>query len=133
MNDQRLPNEIARHLQNADQKLTAGDCAGASEHLWRAGRAAAVIAAHRLNWPADSDDEIYAAMRHIDAECGDQMLILAGYGGAEMFKENASYGFLEKDDIAAFRVGLRHFIDHILTISLPHKDKRDADYNGTRE
>ena len=119
MNDQLLPHEIARHLQKADEMLIADDCAGASEHLWRAGRAAAVIAAHRRNWPTDSDDEIYAAMRRIDVECGDQMLILAGYGGAEMFQENARYGFLEKDDIAAFRVGLPHFIDHILTISPP--------------
>lgn len=119
MNDQQLPPEITRHLQQADAKLTADDCTGASEHLWHAGRAAAAIAANRRNWPADSDDAIYAAMRRIDAECSNQMLILAGYGGAEMFQENALYGFLEKDDIAAFQVGLRHFIDHILTISPP--------------
>ena len=119
MNANRLPDDIRKHLQTAQEKLAVDDCSGASEQLWLAGRAAAVAAVRRRNWPADTDDEIHAAMRRIDPEYGDQMLILAGYGGAEMFKENAIYGFLDKDDIIAFQTGLRHFIDDMLTLELP--------------
>lgn len=119
MNANPLPDDIKKHLQTAQEKLAVDDCSGASEQLWLAGRAAAVIAVRRRNWPADTDAEIHAAMRRIDPEHGEQMLILAGYGGAKMFQENAIYGFLDKDDIIAFQVGLRHFIDHMLTLDLP--------------
>lgn len=119
VNANQLPNDIKKHLQTAQEKLAVDDCAGASEQLWLAGRAAAVTAVRRRNWPADTDAEIHAAMRRIDPEYGNQMLILAGYGGAEMFKENAIYGFLDKDDIIAFQVGLRHFIADMLTLDAP--------------
>ena len=132
MSKMPLPFEVKKHLQAAEEKLAVNECSAASEQLWLAGRAAAAIAVRRRNWPADTDDEIHAAMQRIDPEYGDEMLILAGYGGAEMFHENAIYGFLEKEDIVASQVGLRRFIDRIMALDALVKDARDAEHTGTR-
>lgn len=108
-----------RHLRIAAAKLAVDDCRGASQELWLAGRKAAVCAARRRNWPADTDAQIQDAILKMDAEYGDGMLIAAGYSGARMFHHNAAHDFLEKDDIVAFQAGLRIFIDRMLTLDAP--------------
>ena len=108
-----------RHLRIAAVKLAVDDCRGASQELWLAGRQAAVCAALRRNWTADTDAQIQDAILKMDAEYGDGMLIAAGYSGARMFHHNAAHDFLEKDDIVAFQAGLRIFIDRMLNLDAP--------------
>lgn len=115
-----------RHLRIAAAKLAVDDCRGASRELWLAGRKAAVYAARRRNWPADTDAQIQDAILKMDAEYGEQVLIAAGYSGTRMFHYNAEYDFLEKDDIVAFQAGLRIFIDLMMTLDAPGEHTRNC-------
>lgn len=116
MSDQQLPAEIWNHLKQAAVKLAIDDYAAGSNELWLAGRAAAVLAARHREWPADTDEDLYAAMKRIDREHGDERDIIAAYNGAEIYRDNAEYGFLEKDDVIAFQVGLHRYIDRMLAL-----------------
>lgn len=122
MSDQPLPAEIWNHLKRAAVKLAVDDYAAGSNELWLAGRAAAVIAARCRNWPSDTDDDLYAAMKRIDREYGDGRDIIAAYNGAEIYRDNAEYGFLEKDDVIAFQVGLHRYIDRMLALRSSNED-----------
>ncbi len=115
-----------RHLRIAAAKLAVDDCRGASREMWLAGRKAAVYAARRRNWPADTDAQIQDAILKMDAEYGEQMLIAAGYSGTRMFHYNAEYDFLEKDDIVAFQAGLRIFIDLMMILGAPGEHTRNC-------
>ena len=122
MSEHQLPAEIWNHLKQAAVKLAIDDYAAGSNELWLAGRAAAVIAARRWDWPAETDEDLYAAMKRIDREYGDGKDIIAAYNGAEIYRENAEYGFLEKDDVIAFQVGLHRYIDRMLDLCSSNED-----------
>ena len=115
-----------RHLRIADAKLAVDDCRGASHELWLAGRKAAVYAARRRNWTANTDAQIQDAILKMEAEYGEQMLIAAGYSGARMFHYNAEYDFLEKEDIVSFQAGLPIFIDLMITLDAPGAHARNC-------
>ena len=121
-----------KHLEMAESELTADNCLISSEHLWLAARKAAVVALHRRNWPADSDEEIEAAIRLIDVEHGDQMVVLSEFHCAKMFHENATYRFLEKDDIEFFQSVVHDFVDRMLNLDPQSTSEQDADRAATR-
>ena len=87
----------------ASSELAANNCLISSEHLWLAARKAAVIALQRRNWPSDTDEEIDDAIQRIDLEYSDQMAVLAEFHAAKMFRENATYNFLDRGDIEFFQ------------------------------
>lgn len=127
MSKQQLPAEIWNHLKMATERMAADDYEGCSHQLWLAARAAAVIATLRRNWPADTDEELRAAMKRLDREYDDQQAILAGFLGAQMYEENAKYRFLEKDDVIAFQVALHQYIDQMLALEAPMQCENDVE------
>ena len=112
----RSPNGSARgHLLASLSALASDDCAKTSRHLWLAAREATAVAARRRGWPADADDEIKDAIRRLDAEYGDEHKILLEFHTAEMFRDNADYGFLDKDEIIWFQPVVHELVDRLLT------------------
>ena len=102
------------HLLASLKALASDDCAKTSRNLWLAAREAAVVAARQRKWPANDDNEIKDAMRKLDAEHDGQMAISAEFHTAEMFRDNADYGFLDKDEIIWFQPIVHEFVARML-------------------
>ena len=111
------PSESARyHLLTSLNALASDDCAKTSRHLWLAAREAVAIAARQRNWPANADDEIRDAIRKLDAEHDGQANLVAEFHTAEMFRNNAEYGFLDKDEIVWFQPIVHEFLNRLLNL-----------------
>lgn len=123
--NQHHPSDVARnHLLASLNALAADDCVKCSQHLWLAARQAAAVVAQRRGWPAASDAEIKAAMRRIDAENGKEPDAAADSHTAELFRDNANYDFLEKDEVIWFQPIVHGFVNRMLALN----DR--AHYNG---
>ena len=120
------------HLLASLNALASNDCAKTSRHLWFAAREAAVFAARQREWPANDDDDIKDAMRKLDTEHDGQMAIYAEFHTAEMFRDNADYGFLDKDEIIWFQPIVHEFVARMLDSYPAEKDERNVDDSGTR-
>ena len=121
MTANRLPDDIRKHLQTAQEKLAVDDCSGASEQLWLAAHQAAVVVAQRRGWPAGADADIKEAMRRIDAENGKAPDVVAEFHTAEMFRDNANYNFLEKAEVIWFQPIVHGFVNRMLSLCLPEE------------
>ena len=127
------PTEAARkHLLASLNALASDDCAKCSQHLWLAARQAAAAVAKRRDWPADSDAEIKDAVRWLDTEHGDQFEILSEFHTAEMLRNNAQHGFLDKDEIIWFQPIVHEFVERMLALHPVEIDNPDAYGAGTR-
>ena len=127
------PPEVARkHLLASLNALASDDCAKCSQHLWLAARQAAAAVAKQRDWPADTDDDVKDAVRWLDTEHGDQFEILSEFHTAEMFRDNADYGFLDKDEIIWFQPIVHEFVARMLALHPVEKYKPDVDGAGTR-
>ena len=125
--------EAARdHLVTSLKELASDRDMGCSKYLWLAAREASIFAAQKQGWDVDTDDEIKDAVRWLDTEHGDQFEILSEFHTAEMFRNNADYGFLDKDEIIWFQPIVHEFVERMLALHTVEKDKLDADHNGTR-
>ena len=125
--------EVARnHLLTSLNALASDDCAKCSQHLWLAARQAAVVVAKRRDWPADTDHDVEDAIRRLDTEHGDQFEILSEFNTAEMFRNNADHGFLDKDEIIWFQPIVHEFVERMLALHPTEDGKLDADRTGTR-
>ena len=109
--------EAARnHLLTSLNALASDDCAKTSRHLWFAAREAVIAAALRRSWPVSTDEEIKDATRRLDAEYGDEQKIGLEFHTAEMFRDNAEHGFLDKDEIVWFQPIVHEFVDRLLNL-----------------
>lgn len=116
--NQHHPSDVARnHLVASLNALAADDCVKCSQHLWLAARQAAAVFAQRRGWPAGADAEIKAAMRRIDAENGKEPDAAADFHTAELFRDNANYDFLEKDEVIWFQPIVHGFVNRMLALN----------------
>lgn len=122
MEEKQLPNtsDLAReYLVESLRQLGRDNDKGCSKHLWLAARQASLVAAQWHGWMADTDEAIDVAIRKIDHQHGEQAGILSQFHTAEMFRDNAEYGFLERDDILGFQPLVHRFVNRMLTLSPP--------------
>ena len=109
--------EVARnHLLTSLNGLASDDCAKTSRHLWFAAREAVIVAGLRRNWPVSTDEEIKDATRRLDAEYGHEQKIVLEFHTAEMFRDNADYCFLDKDEVVWFQPIVHEFVDRLLNL-----------------
>ena len=126
MKSDKLSNhaEAARHhLVNSLKELASDRDKGCSKYLWLAAREASIVAAQQQGWKVDTDDEIASAIRCIDEAQGENGNIQAQFDTAKMFKENATYGWMEKDDVIWFQPIVHRFVNRMLALdSLPSSE-----------
>ena len=119
--------ESARdHLVTSLKELASDRDKGCSKYLWLAARDASIFAAHQQGWEVETDGEIAAAIRCIDDAQGEAGNIQAQFDTAKMFRENATHGWMEKDDIIWFQPTVHRFVNRMLALDSPPASEPDA-------
>lgn len=116
------------HLVTSLRELASDHDQGCSKYLWLAAREASIFAAHKQGWDVDTDDEIAAAIRRIDEARGEAGNIEAQFDTAKMFRENATHGWMEKDDVIWFQPTVHRFVNQMLALDTPPRSKPDANH-----
>ena len=119
----KLSDAAREHLIESLRELGRDNEKGCSKQLWLAARQASLVAAKRHGWTADTDEAIDAAIRRMDRQHGEQAGILGHFHTAEMFRDNAEYGFLEKDAILGFQPLVHSFVNRMLELCPPEKTR----------
>lgn len=122
----KLSDAAREHLIESLRELGRDNDKGCSKQLWLAARDASIFAAQKQGWDVDTDDEIAAAIQRIDEARGAAGNIQAQFDTAIMFKENATYGWMEKDDVIWFQPTVHRFVNRMLALDTPPRSEPDA-------
>ena len=105
---------IQQMLAKSDRQFAAGDARQGSATLWRAAECAMTAVAKQRGWAHDDNNALFAAAKRLAEEQGDR-IILSEYLAAEIFRDNAQYGYLEDYEIEAFVPPTHDTIYHLLS------------------
>lgn len=119
--------ESARdHLVTSLKELASDRDKGCSKYLWLAAREASIFTAQQQGWEVDTDDAIAAAIRCIDEAQGEGGNIQAQFDTAKMFRENATHGWMEKEDVIWFQPTVHRFVNRMLALDSPPTSELDV-------
>ena len=105
---------IQQMLAKSDRQFAAGDARQGSATLWRAAECAMTAVAKQRGWAHDDNKALLTAAKRL-AEEQDNISVHTGFGAAEMFRDNAKYGYLEDYEIEAFVPPTHDTINHLLS------------------
>ena len=109
----KLNRAVKEHLDAADRELAVCNTVKSSGCLWAATRMAAVLTLKQRNLPHDTDAEILASIKAVDAAENADGEILSGYLGVRIFYNNARHDFLNLDEFMFCRPGATEFVDRM--------------------
>lgn len=102
-------------LAKSDRQFAAGEYREGSETLWRAAECAMVAVAEQRGWKHGSYKELFYAAKRLSEEQKDSSFNNE-FGIAEMFRENAIYGYLEDYEPDAFKSIVHRFVSRTLSL-----------------
>ena len=102
-------------LEESDREFAKGDDLQASEKLWGAASHAVMAVAQQHDWPYGSHRAMKTAVVMM-AEEYDEQLLPGGFGIAEKFHANFSYGFMEDYQLDADRPKVRDFVHRVIAL-----------------
>lgn len=97
-------------LDAAEREFALGNLAAGSELIGDAAVSAVRAVLKRRGWPCDSDAELAAAVRRLDAETPGKMALAAGFAGARAGAGLARHGMMYPEDAWADMMSVRSFI-----------------------
>lgn len=100
-------------LAKSDRQFAAGELREGSETLWRAAELAMTAVAERRGWKHGNYKELFYAAKRLSEEQGD-MSYFRQFGIAEMFHENAIYGYLEEYEPDMIKPTVHRFVNQVL-------------------
>ena len=72
--------------------------------IWGEVEQAAKAVAIRRGWPHETIEDLYAAMRRLDAENPDpRQSFFTSFGGSQLFRDNLQYDFMDMAEIKGFQ------------------------------
>lgn len=102
-------------LAKSDRQFAAGEYREGSETLWRAAELAMIAVAEQRGWKHRSYKELFHAAKRLSEEQKDRSFNNE-FGVAEMFRENAIYGYLEDYEPDAFKSIVHRFVSRTLSL-----------------